>query len=71
MSTGSETAPGQTEAPAATHQVLINHEEQYCLWPATKAVPNGWKSVFQGTHEDCLAHVETTWTDMRPKSVRT
>ena len=70
MSTGSETAPGQTESPAATHQVLINHEEQYCLWPAAKSVPNGWKSVFQGTHEDCLAHVETTWTDMRPKSVR-
>ncbi|WP_084608357.1 MbtH family protein [Nisaea denitrificans] len=70
MSTGSETAPNQAENPVATHQVLINDEEQYCLWPLAKAVPSGWRSVFSGKHEDCVAHVDRTWIDMRPKSVR-
>ncbi|UUX48465.1 MbtH family NRPS accessory protein [Nisaea acidiphila] len=66
----SETSPGQTDTPAATHQVLVNEEEQYCVWPAGKPVPAGWESVFSGTHEACTAHVEEVWTDMRPKSVR-
>ena len=25
--------------------VVINHEEQYSLWPASNAVPKGWKAV--------------------------
>lgn len=64
-----ETAVG-APAPEQTHQVLVNDEEQYCLWPAEKETPLGWNSVFRGSREACLAHVETVWTDMRPKSVR-
>lgn len=66
----SETSPEQTEAPTETHQVLVNEEGQYCLWPADKPVPSGWTSVFSGSHDACTAHVEDVWTDMRPKSVR-
>ena len=55
---------------AVTHQVLVNAEEQYCLWLEDKAVPAGWEAVFHGSREACLAHVEATWVDMRPKSVR-
>lgn len=58
------------EEAVATHLVLVNHEEQYSLWPITKGVPSGWTHVFEGTQEACLAHVEEVWTDMRPKSVR-
>ncbi len=54
----------------ATHVILVNHEDQYSLWPIAKSVPSGWSSVFEGTQEACLAHVEEVWTDMRPKSVR-
>ena len=70
MSSMSEKTSEPAESPAATHQVLLNEEEQYCLWPAAKAVPAGWRSVFSGSHESCVAHVEEVWTDMRPKSVR-
>ena len=48
----------------------MNHEEQYSLWPRNKEIPAGWTSVFEGSREACLAHVETVWVDMRPKSVR-
>jgi MbtH protein len=34
-------------------------------------VPAGWRPVFgEDTREACLAYVETTWTDLRPRSLR-
>ena len=55
----------------ATHKVVVNHEEQYSIWPAGKALPAGWSDEgVEGTREDCLAHISRVWTDMRPLSVR-
>lgn len=52
-------------------QVVINHEEQYSLWPDYKAIPAGWRAVgVSGVKKDCLAHIEQHWTDMRPLSLR-
>jgi MbtH protein len=51
--------------------VVINDEEQYSIWPAHRDIPNGWQAVGPArSREDCLAYIEQTWTDMRPKSVR-
>lgn len=49
--------------------VLVNHENQHSLWPADIAVPAGW-TVTHGPESrvECLNHVETTWTDIRPVS---
>ena len=53
------------------HTVVVNHEQQYSIWPSFKALPDGWKDAgFQGPKADCLAHIETVWTDMRPLSLR-
>uniref|UniRef100_J2JU43 MbtH domain-containing protein n=1 Tax=Streptomyces auratus AGR0001 TaxID=1160718 RepID=J2JU43_9ACTN len=50
---------------------MVNHEEQYSIWPADLEIPDGWTDAgFQGAKEDCLAHVERVWTDMRPLSLR-
>ncbi|MEU7429975.1 MbtH family NRPS accessory protein [Streptomyces sioyaensis] len=55
----------------AEFRVVVNHEEQYSIWPADLEIPGGWTDAgFQGAKEDCLAHVERVWTDMRPLSVR-
>ncbi|MEQ7922662.1 MbtH family NRPS accessory protein [Xanthomonas sp. WHRI 1810A] len=52
-------------------RVVINHEEQYSLWPDYKAIPDGWKSVgIEGNKQTCLDYIEATWTDMRPLSLR-
>ena len=52
-------------------QVVVNHEEQYSIWPDYKAIPDGWKSVgVEGDKQTCLQYIETTWTDMRPLSLR-
>lgn len=55
-----------------TFIVLVNHEEQYSIWPHWKAVPGGWKAVegIQGDKKVVLEYVEKTWIDMRPLSLR-
>jgi MbtH protein len=51
--------------------VVLNDEEQYSIWPAGRPIPAGWRPEgFAGTREDCLAHIDAAWTDMRPRSVR-
>ncbi|HVK98882.1 MAG TPA: MbtH family NRPS accessory protein [Dongiaceae bacterium] len=55
-----------------TFIVLINHEEQYSIWPHWKAVPGGWKAIdgVKGNKQFVVDYVEKTWTDMRPRSLR-
>jgi len=54
-----------------TWKVLVNHEEQYSLWPAEKEIPAGWRDTGQnGSKEACLQFVREVWTDMRPLSLR-
>lgn len=51
--------------------VVVNHEEQYSIWEDADPVPAGWRATgFTGTKDDCLDHIESVWTDMRPRSVR-
>jgi MbtH protein len=53
------------------YKVVLNHEEQYSIWPANKENALGWKDAgFSGTKEQCLAYTEEVWTDMRPLSLR-
>ena len=53
------------------YEVLVNAEEQYSLWLAGQAVPNGWRQVGpRGKKQVCLDYVKEVWTDMRPLSVR-
>jgi MbtH protein len=55
----------------AEYTVVRNHEEQYSIWWADRDLPAGWQSVGRtGTREECLAHIEEVWTDMRPLSLR-
>jgi MbtH protein len=53
------------------HAVVVNDEEQYSIWPAERELPAGWRrDGFAGTEEECLAHIDEVWTDMRPASLR-
>jgi MbtH protein len=52
-------------------KVVVNHEEQYSIWPADREIPLGWKAEgFEGLKQECLDHIEEVWTDMRPLSLR-
>ena len=53
------------------HKVVVNHEEQYSIWPAHRASPPGWRDTGKiGSKAECLAYVREVWTDMRPLSLR-
>jgi uncharacterized protein YbdZ (MbtH family) len=53
------------------YKVVLNHEEQYSIWPDYKEMPLGWKGAGKvGLKADCLAFIKEVWTDMRPLSLR-
>jgi MbtH protein len=53
------------------YTVVMNHEEQYSIWPADRELPLGWTAVGkEGSKAECLAYIEEVWTDMRPLSLR-
>jgi len=59
------------ESEIILYKVVVNHEEQYSIWPLKKEVPAGWREVGkQGLKEECLEYIEEVWTDMRPLSIR-
>jgi uncharacterized protein YbdZ (MbtH family) len=53
------------------YKVVMNHEEQYSIWPDYKEIPRGWNAVGKtGLKAECLAYIKEVWTDMRPLSLR-
>ncbi|MBZ5708858.1 MbtH family protein [Nannocystis pusilla] len=59
------------ETDDTRYEVVINHEEQYSIWPADRELPAGWRKAGKnGTKRECLAHIDEVWTDMRPLSLR-
>jgi MbtH protein len=53
------------------YKVVVNHEEQYSIWPTDRENALGWSDAGKiGTKQECLAYIEEVWTDMRPLSLR-
>ena len=53
------------------YKVVVNHEEQYSIWPVDRETPLGWNDAgYSGTKDECLAYIKEVWTDMRPLSLR-
>jgi len=58
-------------AATTAYKVVVNHEEQYSIWPADRANAPGWRDAGKaGTQEECTAYIREVWTDMRPLSLR-
>jgi MbtH protein len=63
-------ASNETE-DTTTYNVVMNHEEQYSIWPAGRELPLGWQTAgFSGPKTACLDYIKEVWTDMRPLSLR-
>lgn len=53
------------------YKVVVNHEEQYSIWPSYRDNALGWRDAGKsGLKSDCLAYIKEVWTDMRPLSLR-
>jgi MbtH protein len=62
---------GEVEDDTREYVVVVNLEEQYSIWLADRDTPPGWRATgFSGGRDECLDHIEITWTDMRPLSLR-
>jgi MbtH protein len=61
----------ESEAADIPYKVVINHEEQYSIWPIHQENPAGWRDAgFSGPKSECLDYIGKVWTDMRPLSLR-
>ena len=53
------------------YKVIVNHEEQYSIWPVNRENALGWKDVGKkGLKQECLDYIKEVWTEMRPLSLR-
>ena len=53
------------------YKVVVNHEEQYSIWPADRENALGWNDAGKtGPKQECLAYIKEVGTDMRPLSLR-
>ena len=53
------------------YKVVINHEEQYSIWPVNQKNPQGWTDTkMRGNQKKCQQYIEEVWTDMRPLSIQ-
>ena len=68
-----ETSMTRDDEPedATIYKVVVNHEEQYSIWPADRENALGWRDAGKsGSKAECLAYIKEVWTDMRPLSLR-
>lgn len=60
-----------TSEDTTIYKVVVNHEEQYSIWPADRKNALGWKDAsYSGLKSECLEYIKQVWTDMRPLSLR-
>ena len=61
----------RTRRDPTIYKVVVNHEEQYSVWPTDRENPVGWRDAGKtGSMDECMDHIREIWTDMRPLSLR-
>jgi MbtH protein len=62
---------GDEQEDSTIYKVVVNHEEMYSIWPASREIPAGWREAGkEGLKSECLSYIQEVWTDMRPLSLR-
>lgn len=63
--------PEEMNEDTTRYSVVVNHEEQYSIWPSERELPLGWREAGKsGSKAECLDYIKEVWTDMRPLSLR-
>jgi MbtH protein len=59
------------DAENVIFNVVVNHDEQYSVWPVERELPAGWRAVGKsGSKQECVIYIDESWSDMRPLSLR-
>lgn len=52
---------------AATHQLIVNDQEQFALWPVARQAPAGWRSIGRtGTRESLTEYLREILVETLP-----
>lgn len=52
---------------AATHQLIVNDQEQFAVWPSRRRVPAGWRPVGRtGTRESLTEYLREILVETLP-----
>ena len=63
--------PMDEQEDTTMYKAVVNHEDQYSIWPVDRENPSGWRDAGKsGSRSECLAFIKEVWTDMRPLSLR-
>lgn len=58
---------GKTSEDACSHEVIVNDEHIYVVWPADQALPARWRYVGKGgTEAELLAYVREMYVETLP-----
>jgi MbtH protein len=61
----------ENQEDSKVYKVVVNHNEQYSVWPAERENALGWKDAGKrGLKSECLEYIKEAWTDMRPLNLR-
>ena len=59
------------EEDTVIYKVVVNHENQYSIYPVELTNPLGWNDAGKtGSKAECLDYIKEVWSDMRPLSLR-
>ena len=65
------TMPRDDQEDTTLYKVVVNHEEQYSIWPVDRENPLGWREVGKNRSQGRMpTYIKEVWTDMRPLSLR-
>lgn len=55
------------EEDAVTHQLIVNDQEQFAVWPSRRRVPDGWRPVGRtGTRESLTEYLREILVETLP-----
>jgi MbtH protein len=51
-----------------SYKVVVNHEEQYSIWPADRELTERWREVgIVGNEDEVWRYLDREWRDMTPR----
>ena len=52
---------------ASSHEVIVSHDNVYVVWPATRALPDGWRYIGRGgSEQELLVYLREMFVETMP-----
>lgn len=59
--------PGRKRTARADHEIIVNDQHQYVVWPAKRRLPEGWRLLGKaGTKSELLFYLKEMFVETMP-----